>query len=301
MLNEKIIWPKKGRYIVGVSGGADSMVLLDVLRNNPKYELIVAHFDHNMRPDSVVDSEFVEATAKAYGLEFITSRSATKLASESTARDARYEFLSSAVDKYQADGIITAHHLDDLIETSILNLTRGTNFIGLVPMQKANIIRPLLGVSRKELRDYADRHNIRWREDPTNSDQSNPRNFLRNGLIQAGPHDWGQRYLNILDKLKTEIDILEGITGDIIKTDIKKTPNGYEIPRDLSSRLSNEELELVLSDIIKRIEPSIELNQRLIMELAHFIKIGKPKRFRPVSKNIRITQQRDATLIDKLY
>src|SRR4051812_6590366 len=104
-----------GRYVLAVSGGVDSMVLLHILSTTDEVELIVAHFNHGIRQDSDKDEELVKDAAKQYGLQIeIANGKLGPTASEEQARTARYKFLNSIQKKYKAVAIITAHHEDDL-------------------------------------------------------------------------------------------------------------------------------------------------------------------------------------------
>lgn len=173
---------------MAVSGGVDSMVLLDVLQAMPDMDLVVAHYDHGIRADSVVDRQLVEQTAKGYGLPFFTeSGNLGQGASEATARKARYDFLHRVKTRVQAQAIITAHHQDDLVETAIINLLRGTGRKGLSSMQSGDeVIRPLLKVPKAELYDYARKHpKITWHTDSTNASDAYLRNYIRNHLLQG--------------------------------------------------------------------------------------------------------------------
>src|SRR4051812_4288271 len=100
-----------GKYVVAVSGGIDSVVLLDLLCANPALQLVVAHFDHGIREDSAEDAAFVAALATLQGLEFVTGTAQLgAAASEDTARKARYEFLENVRARHGAAGVVTAHH-----------------------------------------------------------------------------------------------------------------------------------------------------------------------------------------------
>jgi len=176
---------KPGKYVVAVSGGVDSMVLLDLLRRQPDVSLVVAHFDHGIRDDSVRDRKLVEEAAVRYGLPCISEQghlgSGT---SEAAARTARYAFLRRVKETQGADAIITAHHQDDVLETAILNMLRGTGRKGLASLRSVqDLVRPLLHVSKDEIRAYAAEHKIRWHEDTTNSDDAYLRNYIRHRLM----------------------------------------------------------------------------------------------------------------------
>ena len=179
-----------GKYVVAVSGGVDSMVLLDVLSNEPDAELIVAHFDHGIRVDSAEDRKLVQEVAAKHSLPFFYEEGMLGAgASEAEARDARYNFLELIRKQEGAAAIITAHHLDDLIETMILNLLRGTGRKGLTALSnRPAVLRPLIGTPKAALADYAVRHQLSWREDSTNADDRYARNYIRHQLIpRLGP------------------------------------------------------------------------------------------------------------------
>lgn len=176
------------KYIVAVSGGLDSVVLLHMLNEmclqNDALELVVAHVDHGIRDDSDVDSWHVSALAKRYGLPFELTRLNLRGASEEEARKARYQWLDGIKTRHGADAVITAHHQDDLLETIMLNFQRGTGWRGLASLQpKGMRIRPLLEVSKANLAKYAIENNLAWREDSTNDDMRYTRNYIRHNLL----------------------------------------------------------------------------------------------------------------------
>ena len=158
---------KPGKYVLAVSGGVDSMVLLDLLSKLPDIELVVAHFNHGIRDDSDEDEGLVIAAAQRYGLPFAVGLGKLgPCTSEDEARQARYAFLEEVQEDFEAGGIITAHHLDDLIETAFLNILRGTNSRGLIAItDNPKITRPILKTSKKSILKYAQEHSLRWRED----------------------------------------------------------------------------------------------------------------------------------------
>ncbi len=176
---------QSGRYVVAVSGGVDSVALLHLLAQRPDLRLTVAHFDHGIRPDSIEDRQFVQMLAKEYGLPFVYQRAELGgNASEAAARQARYGFLRQVRTASGAEAIITAHHQDDLLETLILNLLRGTGRRGLSSLKNTEAIkRPLLQVSKKELLRYAEKEGLRWREDSTNNDERYLRNYIRRRIL----------------------------------------------------------------------------------------------------------------------
>lgn len=190
-----------GKYIVAVSGGVDSVVLLNMLSKLPEVDLVVAHFDHGIREDSAKDKEFVEKLAKNYGTPFVSETAALGPdSSEATAREARYEFLYKVMGEQKAKSIVTAHHQDDVLETIIINLSRGTGRKGLSPMTtRPGIVRPLLEYSKAQILDYALAENLKWREDSTNTDTKYFRNYVRLHVI---PKMTEQQKRELLDGAK---------------------------------------------------------------------------------------------------
>lgn len=167
------------KYLVAVSGGVDSVVLLDMLVRERRHELIVAHFDHGIRDDSAADARFVEALARGYGLPFVSKRAELGAgASEEIARRYRYAFLRHQALKHEA-AIVTAHHADDVVETIVLNVARGTGWRGVAVLDREGVIRPLLQLTKQQIREYALKRRLEWVEDSTNQDTVYFRNHLR--------------------------------------------------------------------------------------------------------------------------
>ncbi|HZP55410.1 MAG TPA: tRNA lysidine(34) synthetase TilS [Candidatus Saccharimonadales bacterium] len=171
----------RGKYILAVSGGVDSAVLLDILAKMSDIDLIVAHFNHGIRSDSKEDEDLVRKNAHKYNLPFeIGHGKLGASASEERARDARYKFLEYTRHKHKAQAIITAHHQDDLIETAILNIIRGTGRRGLSAIEgNPRILRPMLSLRKEQVLSYARKNYLSWREDPSNKDQRYLRNYIR--------------------------------------------------------------------------------------------------------------------------
>lgn len=168
-------------YVVAVSGGVDSVALLDMMSRLTEHSLVVAHFDHGIRPDSADDATFVRELATRYGLPFESRREELgSQASEEKARTRRYHFLQSVAKKYGAK-IVTAHHMDDLIETIAINMKRGTGWRGLAVLD-SEIVRPLLDITKMDVIEYARRHELEWREDSTNATDTYLRNRIRKTL-----------------------------------------------------------------------------------------------------------------------
>lgn len=185
MINAMRVELEPGKYVVAVSGGVDSMAMLDILRQLPGVKLTVAHFDHGIRADSHLDRQLVQTTAAQYGLPFVYGKGHLGAgASEAAARAARYDFLRQVQAATGAQAIITAHHQDDVIETAILNILRGTGRKGVTSLKDhRHLRRPMLHLSKQQIREFAAEQGLSWREDSTNSDMTILRNYVRGSII----------------------------------------------------------------------------------------------------------------------
>lgn len=180
---------KKERYIVGVSGGPDSLMLLHLLYTRG-YELIVAHVNYHKRNDSVEDQEVVERAALTYNYpcEVLHIDSYTRENFQKQARELRYDFFSSLVKKYDAKGILVAHHQDDVLETILMQKKRKLEkvYLGIrshSQYQSIDVYRPLLKYSKKDIIKYCEQHNIEYRMDSSNLENSYVRNRIRNTIL----------------------------------------------------------------------------------------------------------------------
>ncbi len=200
-----------GTYVVAVSGGVDSMVLLDILLTRSDLKLIVAHFDHGIRQDSVYDRQLVQQVAAEAGVKFVYHEG--KLgsdASEDAARVARYKFLHAVRKGSGAAAIITAHHRDDALETAVINLLRGTNRTGLTALRSRQyLLRPLLHVSKRDIKQYAKDRNIIWREDSTNTNPKYLRNNVRHTIIPRLTESQQAQFHAIIASLRVTNDLLD--------------------------------------------------------------------------------------------
>jgi tRNA(Ile)-lysidine synthase len=189
------------RWLVGVSGGADSMALLHLLVAAGFRKLVVCHLDHGLRGRAAAeeDARFVRRVAGQLGLECEIGRAdvAARMAArgeslETAARNARHAFFSECARKHRCRRILLAHHADDQAETVLWNLLRGSH--GLKGMREEQrlvtesgvvleLIRPLLGIRRAELVALLESQGHRWREDASNAEPIAVRNRLRNEAL----------------------------------------------------------------------------------------------------------------------
>lgn len=180
------------KILLTISGGKDSVVMFDLFLK-AGYKFGVAHCNFQLRgDDSIGDEEFVKQLAHNQGIDFHSIRFTTKefahqkaISTQMAARELRYEWFEKIRIEFGYDSIATAHHLNDNIETILLNLTKGTGVAGLRGIQAKNgsIIRPLLFATRTEIDDYISANNLSWREDSSNASTDYQRNLLRHEVI----------------------------------------------------------------------------------------------------------------------
>jgi tRNA(Ile)-lysidine synthase len=182
--------------IVGLSGGADSTALLDLLATLPSFplRLVAAHLNHTLRgADSETDERFCRDLAAGYAIPFETRRVDVRamaaegaLNLEDAGRRARIEFFDELSARWQAAAVCLAHHADDQAETVLMRLLRGSGMTGLAGMPWRNgrgYIRPLLDITRAEIESYLAERRLTWREDTSNADTAFLRNRIRHELL----------------------------------------------------------------------------------------------------------------------
>ena len=194
-------FPPNRRYLIGVSGGRDSIALLHWLINLDYKKLIVCHLNHQLRArSSDADARFVEKLAKKYQVDFELGAANVRVLAkkkrmsiETAAREARYSFFAKAAKRHRCHTMFLAHHADDLVETFLLNLIRGAGPTGLAGMREVSsrhfdgvdltIVRPLLSVWRTDIDKYVRGYHLKFREDATNKSLAATRNRIRNCII----------------------------------------------------------------------------------------------------------------------
>lgn len=192
--------PDQGSVVVAVSGGADSICLLHILKqlcapdgDFPNVSLHIAHLDHQMRGEaSQADAQFVADLAAQWALDCTVEHEdvpalarQARRSLEEAARRARYRFLRQVAQKIGAASIAVAHHADDQVETLVMHWLRGSGLAGLSGMRprEHDIIRPLLSVSRAAILDYCAYYGLSFREDASNQDRRFLRNRIRHDLL----------------------------------------------------------------------------------------------------------------------
>jgi tRNA(Ile)-lysidine synthase len=212
----------KSRFFIAVSGGIDSMVLVHLFQHF-RFEFGLLHCNFKLRGDeSDADMRFIHDYAEANNLQlkigfFETEKIAKemKVSIQVAARELRYQWFYEQMEENNVDFVATAHHLDDCLETFLINLSRGTGLEGLtgIPEQNDKIFRPLLPFSREEIEDYATKHNIKWREDSSNASDKYQRNKIRH-LIVPVLKEINPTFLDSFQKTLNNLKEAQSIVND---------------------------------------------------------------------------------------
>ena len=252
---------KKSKLLLALSGGVDSMVLCHLLISN-NFKFSIAHCNFLLRGNesdsdedfirSYTDSNKIEAFFKKFKTKEYASEN--KISIQMAARDLRYQWFLTLKEKNNFDFILTAHHLDDSVETFLINLIRGTGIKGLHGIQDRNFfIRPLICVSKKDILEYVQIHNIIYRDDSSNKDLKYVRNKIRNEIIPL-MKDINPNVRDAIIKTISRIKDVEGIYNKYIidkkKELIKVSQSQYKIniPKILSETFSKQLLFEIISD-----------------------------------------------------
>jgi tRNA(Ile)-lysidine synthase len=191
-IQHKFSYLQHETVLIALSGGLDSVVLTHLMQKiNPN--CILAHCNFNLRGiESDLDEAFVKTLGNKLGLEvvsihFDTQKKATekKLSIQMAARELRYQWFSEIAAHRNIKHILTAHHKEDVLETFLINFTRGTGLEGLtgIPEKNGAVVRPLLPFSRDEIKKYAEENTITWREDQSNASTKYLRNKIRHEVV----------------------------------------------------------------------------------------------------------------------
>lgn len=218
----RLIKLEPGHYVIAVSGGVDSMVLMHLLsdmhnsRTHP-VKFTVAHFDHGIRDNSHIDRILVSEEAHRLRLPYVFEEgSLGSEASEDKARRARYDFLKKVQKHSNARAIITAHHYDDVIETAVLNLIRGTGRKGMSSLKNRDgLVRPLLHVPKSKLKSYAQANGLVWHDDSTNNDQKYKRNYVRHSILGKARKKSPGEYSKLLALIRRQNELNRAIDNQL--------------------------------------------------------------------------------------
>ena len=292
---------KECNFVLAISGGVDSMVLANLfLINNLKFS--IAHCNFQLRGKESDDDELFikkwcsEKDIKLYNKKFSTEDYCknNKLTIQMGARELRYEWFTKLIDKEKYDFIVTAHHIDDQLETFIINSIRGTGIDGLVgiPDKINKIIRPLLMTSKDQIIEYSKVNKINYREDSSNDKEDYLRNKIRHSVIPYLKSDDD----NVLLKFKTTIENLNS-TKIFVKKVISKVRDrvfiyeGENIITNIGLLKDLDPIEFYIHELYK----DFEFNYKEVMKL-----FDSDSGKYISSSNYKMTKQKNNLIISKI-
>ena len=266
--------------IVGCSGGPDSMCLLRVLYDEG-YKVICAHVDHSIREESVDERIFVEEHCRNLGIIFEPLKLEKRSENEFYYRKKRYDFYKKLADKYDTPYIATAHHGDDLIETVLMRLSRGSNLKGYTGFKKVHkekkyvFIKPLIFYTKSEILNFAAQHNVDYVIDKTNDEDNYTRNRYRHHVLpflKKENSNVHSKYLQFSEELSTTSEFIDELVDQAIQSNFDGAIklNKFEM---LHPFLQKKELEKILSNIY---EDDVDKVQSFHIEnILNCLKAGK--------------------------
>ena len=291
---------KQSKFLIALSGGVDSMVLADLFNKN-KLDFSIAHCNFKLRSkESDDDEDFVLNWCAKNKIQSYISRFNTtnyckknKIGIQEGTRNLRYDWFYKLKDLYNFDYIVTAHHLDDQIETYLINSMRGSGLNGLVgiPEKQNNLFRPLLEILKDQILEYAKSNNIDFREDSSNLKNDYYRNMIRNSIIP----EFKRFDDNVMLKFQTTINNLNStkIFADITLNEIKSK----------IFDLSENNIKINIDDL-KKLEPLDYYAHHLFVEFKfdfkEIIKLFKSDSGKYIKSNShKLTKKKNYLIITK--
>lgn len=275
-ISNNLLFNKNDFLLVAVSGGVDSVVLSDLLHRGG-YRFAIAHCNFSLRSEANKDEEFVQKLAQNYGvqcfsIQFDTLKYAQNksLSIQMAARELRYHWFEELLQMYNFDYLLTAHHLDDNIETIFLNQIRETGIKGLIGiLPKVNKrVRPLLPFSKDEILEYAKKNKLAYREDVSNYSDKYQRNFIRLRiipLIKKIQKNFYSIWNNNIRNVNEAISITDAYVRTVLEKNILQQNDIIYFEKNKLAR--EKHLHFVLQDFLS----SFHFNSEQIWDIYHHI------------------------------
>jgi len=246
--------------IVGVSAGPDSMALLHLVINNTKKKVVCTHINHNIRKESNEEEQYLKDYCQKNKIIFETMKIAkyTENNFENEARKKRYAFYEKILKKYNSHTLLLAHHGDDLIETVLMKIIRGSNLEGYAGIKTYShqndytIVRPLLNMTKEDILKYNKDNNIKYYIDNTNEDTNYTRNRLRKDvvpLLKKEDKDVHLKFLKYSDTLQSYYNYVEDITNEKINSIYKNNTIDINIFKNEHPFIKRNIIFYILSNI----------------------------------------------------
>ena len=295
------------KIICGVSGGPDSICMLDILKDlkeDLKFEIVVCHINHLIREEAISDEEYVVNYCKENNIKCYVKRidvkkyaNNNKQGTEEAGRTVRYEFFEEILQKEEANKIAIAHNKNDKIETIIMNMLRGSGISGLKgiePKRENKYIRPLIETERNSIEKYCEEKKLQPRIDKTNFINDCTRNKIRNIVIPYIKNEFNPNIINTMDRLSSVIDeeddYLEKITKEIFNKLKIKQEKGYLVLnlKEFNKQETVIKKRLILYSINKTIGNVQNIEKVNIYDIIKLCEKNIGNKYLMPNKNIKI-------------
>lgn len=258
--------------VIGVSGGPDSMCLLNILVKQTKIPctIQVAHINHQIREEADQDEEYVRQYCKKNNINFYAKRidiikyaNTNKIGTEEAGRKIRYEFFEEIKEKTKSSKIATAHNQNDSVETVFMKLIRGSGLTGLRGIEvirENKYIRPLIQCQREEIEEYCKQNNLKPRMDQTNQDNQYTRNKIRNCLIPYIQQEFNPNLVPTIERLSNIVKQEDNYIQEQMKQKYKEILQKQENKQivldlknfnQLETVIKNRMIRYIINDILK--------------------------------------------------
>jgi len=287
-------------WIIGVSGGADSIALMHVLVELKK-NLIVAHVNYHKRgSESDKDEKFVKKWAEKYNLPFyVKDGTITESGNfQELARLLRYRFFEDLKDHYDATHIVTAHHLDDYSENVLFRTLRGSSSEAILSrnLSQPNLLRPFLKISSSDIRKNMMNAGFDWREDQSNAESSFTRNWLRNNVIPELDKripGWNQ---HLVENATLEDELIEELSR-VHEKEIFVESNRISIDLILFEKISFRILKAILFK--KLVQLNWQVSSSALDEISHLVSSQKGKNIQLAEKVFALRSTDKIIIVEK--
>lgn len=310
---------KGDSIVIGVSGGPDSICLLNVLnelKEELDFKIFVAHINHMIRKEADEETEYVKRFCKNIGVECFTKKidvvkiaKESKMGTEEAGRKIRYDFFEKVLKNTDSNKIATAHNNNDKVETIIMNILRGSGISGLKgldPIRENKFIKPLIEVSREEIENYCEENKLNPRIDKSNNENIYTRNKVRNCVIPYIKKEFNPNILKTINRLSEvateESEYLNRVTQkafDEICVSLEKTvethdciqkskqPNNFRPKKIQQPRISNKR-RLILYTINELLGTTEGIEKVNIDDIIKLCNNNIGNKFLKPTKNIKI-------------
>ena len=290
------------RVLVSVSAGVDSVALLVLLNELDLFQLITVHINHKLRHESDFDEQFVRDISRDLNIPFRSKsldpkNKLRKQSVEEWGRKERYSFLKNTLIKDKGHWIMTAHHANDQAETILMNLTRKSGIAGLrgISKEKDKVLRPLLNFTKTEILNFSKETDLPYQQDETNNDNSIPRNFLRNKILDTWEDQFPEviqgisRSSNLLCEWSDSLDymISKFIISDLKVRD-KKTLISYNLLKTTPSIVKIRLIQLITDS------SNNQWSKHQMSMLLQFLDKSKSGDFYKLSNGCRLLRDRNS-------